>query len=119
MSGQNQPESSLSPEACKTFLDMCVSDVERIQLVYEAGRKAGAAQQQALPKEPVICVRRMKTPPSSGPISGERIAARMLTICGCKGQYDCDCASIQNEARSQLWYEHNTGREQVPPPERL
>jgi hypothetical protein len=110
MSGHTPPETSLSPEACKTFLDLPVSDVERIQLVYEAGRKARIAERHVLPKDPTVCVRRMKAPPSSGPISGERIAQRMMAICRCKGQYDCDCTSVQNEARAQLWYEHNTGK---------
>jgi hypothetical protein len=109
MSGKTQPENSLSPEACKAFLELPVSDAERIQLVYEAGRKACIAEQHVLLKQSPVGVRRMKTPPSSGPISGERIAERMMAICRCKGQYDCDCTSIQNEARAQLWYEHNTG----------
>jgi hypothetical protein len=109
MSGKNQPENPLSPQACKALLELPVSEAERIQLVYEAGRKAGIAEQHALLKQSPVGVRRMKTPPPSGPIPGERIAERMMAICRCKGQYDCECVSVHNEARSQLWYEHNTG----------
>ena len=49
----------------------------------------------------------MKTPADDGPIKGEAIAQRMMRICGCKGKFDCDCVSVENQARSELWYERN------------
>ena len=52
-------------------------------------------------------IRRMKTPADDGPIKGEAIAQRMMRICGCKGKFDCDCVSVENQARSELWYERN------------
>lgn len=55
---------------------------------------------------------KMRTPPNSGAIKGEKIKERMMQICGCKGQHDCDCVSVENRARSELWYEHNTAARQ-------
>lgn len=51
--------------------------------------------------------REIKTPPDDGPISGISIVERALAICGCKGKYDCDCVSVMNQARRELWTEHN------------
>ncbi|KVP16981.1 hypothetical protein WJ84_01530 [Burkholderia ubonensis] len=31
----------------------------------------------------------------------------MMAICGCKGVYDCDCVTVENQARRELWTEHN------------
>jgi hypothetical protein len=50
---------------------------------------------------------RMQTPPDEGPIKGTAIAERMIQICGCKGRRDCDCVSVKNQARRELWTEHN------------
>ena len=52
-------------------------------------------------------VKRMKIPADDGPIKGEAIAQRMKKICGCKGQYDCNCVSVKNMALRELWGEHN------------
>lgn len=43
-----------------------------------------------------------------GPISGQAVTDRMVQICGCNGRYDCDCVSCENQARIELWTEHNT-----------
>ncbi len=50
---------------------------------------------------------RMRIRPDDGPIPGARITQRMKDICGCKGVYDCDCVSVQNQATRELWSEHN------------
>ena len=44
---------------------------------------------------------------ADGPISGEAVTTRMVAICGCKGAYACDCVSIENQARRELWTERN------------
>ena len=54
-----------------------------------------------------VVVRRIKTRKDDGPISGASITERMVQICGCQGQYDCDCVSVENQARRELWTEHN------------
>ena len=59
------------------------------------------------PAQPVAVVRLMKTPVDDGPIAGERIAQRAMQICGCEGKFDCNCVSVLNQARCQLWAEHN------------
>lgn len=58
-----------------------------------------------------VFIRRLKRRADDGPISGEAITNRMMEICGCKGQYDCDCVSVENLARQELWYRHNAGHE--------
>jgi hypothetical protein len=55
-------------------------------------------------------VRRMKPQPACEAYSSEELAQRMMQICGCKGQWDCDCISVQNKARSELWGEYNCRR---------
>ncbi len=55
----------------------------------------------------VIKIRRMRRRQDDGPISGEAIAELMGQICGCEGAYDCDCVSVENQARQQLWAQHN------------
>jgi hypothetical protein len=50
---------------------------------------------------------RMKTPADDGPISGAALALRMQAICGCAGQYDCDCVTVRNRAGQELWTEYN------------
>lgn len=54
-----------------------------------------------------ITIRRMRARRDDGPISGEAVAQRMMSICGCKGQHDCSCVSLENQARVELWTEHN------------
>lgn len=49
----------------------------------------------------------MRTPPDDGPIKGTAIAAKMASICGCQGKFNCDCVSIRNQARRELWTERN------------
>jgi hypothetical protein len=44
---------------------------------------------------------------TDGPISGQAITNRMMTICGCKGAFACDCVTVENQARRELWTEHN------------
>lgn len=57
---------------------------------------------------PEVVVRRMKAPAAEGPFTGEQIAERVMRICGCRGRYDCNCVSVINQARIELWTEHNT-----------
>lgn len=70
-------------------------------------RALGWYLQGSLYQAPAATVRCMKAPPDSGPISGEAIAQRMMSICGCKGQRDCDCVSFKNQATRELHGEHN------------
>lgn len=53
----------------------------------------------------------MKTPADFGDIKGETLAQRMMSICGCTGQYDCDCVSVRNQALSELSGELNLQRQ--------
>lgn len=55
-------------------------------------------------------VRRMKDQPATAAYSSEQLAQRMMQICGCKGQRDCDCVSVRNKSASELWEEHNLQR---------
>lgn len=57
--------------------------------------------------------RKLKAPPDDGPIKGEAVAQRMMAICGCTGQYDCDCVAVKSQATGELWCEHNTRRRQA------
>ncbi len=59
---------------------------------------------QAVPSAQVV---RMRLRPDDGPIKGASITQRMKDICGCKGVYNCDCISVQNQATRELWSEHN------------
>jgi len=45
--------------------------------------------------------------PDCGPISGADVTTRMVAICGCAGMHACQCVSIENQARRELWTEHN------------
>jgi len=65
----------------------------------------------AKPTEAVV--RKMKTPEGSRAFTGEQLADRMMQICGCKGRHDCDCVSVQTQARVELWTEHNTRARQA------
>jgi hypothetical protein len=42
------------------------------------------------------------------PFSADDLEARIDKICGCAGQWDCNCVSVFNRAMSELWYEHNS-----------
>jgi len=44
-------------------------------------------------------------PPSA---SENDVHAKIDSICGCAGQYDCDCISVFNRACSEMWFDHNT-----------
>jgi hypothetical protein len=55
-------------------------------------------------------VRRMKPQPACEAYSSEELAQRMMQICGCKGQWDCDCVTVRNKASSELWGEYNCRR---------
>ncbi len=74
------------------------------------GGCGGACESAAAPapKPAEVVVRRMKAPPAEGPFTGEQIAQRVMRICGCQGRYDCNCVSVINQARIELWTEHNT-----------
>jgi hypothetical protein len=39
----------------------------------------------------------------------EQIANEMMSICGCKGQHNCNCTSVQNMAIGNLYYRKNSG----------
>lgn len=96
---------------CDGFYHILRSGIARHPLcsAEDVMRVLGMYLQSALYKaEPkVVEVRRMATPPDSGVIRGADIAARMIQICGCKGQRDCDCVSVRNQAIRELWSEHN------------
>jgi len=53
--------------------------------------------------------------PLSAVFSEYQIRSEMMRICGCKGQYDCSCVSIQNYALQDLWYRKNSGEEHPRP----
>lgn len=42
------------------------------------------------------------------PFSQAELDARIDAICGCEGKYDCDCVSVSNQAKIELWTEYNT-----------
>lgn len=71
---------------------------------YEAAACSSAGGMQ------VTEVRRMKPQPACEAYSSEELAQRMMQICGCKGQWDCDCVTVGNQARSELWGEYNRRR---------
>ena len=48
------------------------------------------------------------------PFTMAELEAKCNQICGCEGQYNCDCVSVKNQAARQLWYEHNTRKYPVP-----
>lgn len=56
----------------------------------------------------LVTPRLIKRRADDGPISGQAVTDRMVQICGCNGRYDCDCVSCENQARIELWTEHNT-----------
>lgn len=41
------------------------------------------------------------------PYTMEEFQARVDKICGCSGRHDCDCVSVFNQARVELWTEGN------------
>lgn len=98
---------------CDGFYHVLRSGIARHPLCTpeDAMRALGVYLQSALYKAEckVVELRRMVTPPDDGPIQGADLAARMMKICGCKGQYDCDCVTVRNRATQELWTEHNCG----------
>ena len=40
-------------------------------------------------------------------VTSEILEARIDEICGCGGKHDCDCVSVFNQAKRELWGEHN------------
>lgn len=40
--------------------------------------------------------------------TADQAEARMNAVCGCSGQYACDCVSVRNKARGDAWFDHNT-----------
>lgn len=71
-------------------------------------RVAGCAQGAVEP------VRRIARRADDGPISGEAVTDRMMAICGCKGVHNCNCVTVENQARRELWTEHNERQRQAP-----
>jgi hypothetical protein len=52
----------------------------------------------------------MNVPQLDGcPFSREQIAAEMMAICGCSGNWKCNCTSVQNMAIGHLYYRKNSG----------
>jgi hypothetical protein len=102
----------LSDEA-SAALEQLAPELQSALSVVLSAAQTSAKQHEKLgaPQAMPLLVRRLKTRPDEGPISGEAITNRMMAICGCKGQYDCDCVSVQNLARMELWYLHNAGHE--------
>ncbi|WP_434716158.1 hypothetical protein [Paraburkholderia sp. A3RO-2L] len=50
---------------------------------------------------------------ADGPIAGHAITERMMAICGCKGAFACQCVTVENQARRELWAEYNERLRQV------
>jgi hypothetical protein len=51
--------------------------------------------------------RKRKQQPATEAYTQAEIEARIDRICGCVGGDDCDCVSVFNRARVQLWTEYN------------
>lgn len=94
-----------TPEVA-TLLQQLPADVQNALQTLTAAVDASLTVTAALPVAPVV-MRQLKTRTTSGPIDGEAVACRMMAICGCQGTYDCDCVSVENQARQELWGEHN------------
>lgn len=45
-----------------------------------------------------------KCPPGT---SSETLEAKIDAICGCAGCFDCDCISVFNKAKCELWMEYH------------
>jgi hypothetical protein len=70
-------------------------------------RALGVYIQSALYKSPKPEQRCMRAPADRDNLKGEAIAQRMMSICGCVGQYDCDCVTVYNQAVGELSGEFN------------
>lgn len=46
--------------------------------------------------------------PEGAPFTMLDFEARVDKICGCGGRHDCNCVSVFNKAKVELWTEHNT-----------
>lgn len=42
------------------------------------------------------------------PFTQAELDKRMDEICGCNGRHDCECVTVFNQAKSELWGEYNT-----------
>lgn len=51
--------------------------------------------------------------PSPEPFTQAELDKRMDQICGCRGQHDCQCVTVFNQAYSELWGEYNARRKQM------
>jgi hypothetical protein len=71
------------------------------------GLKPVEQQEEPASLLPVV---RMKCE-AEGPFSADTVRSKMMEICGCLGQHDCDCVSVKNKAIGQLYYKHNSGQE--------
>lgn len=71
-------------------------------------RALGVYIQSGLYKSPKPEQRCMKAPADCGPVKGEAIAQRMMSICGCVGQFDCNCVTVYNQAARELYGEFNS-----------
>lgn len=80
-----------------------------------AGCSSGCGSRcgSGMAKPTEVVIRKMKTPEGCRAFTGEQLADRMMQICGCKGRHDCDCVSVQNQARVELWTEFNTRARQA------
>lgn len=100
---------------CDGFYHVLRSGIARHPLCTpeDAMRALGVYLQSAMYKaeskveSTVVELRRMATPPDDGSIRGADLAKRMMQICGCKGQHDCDCVSVRNQAIRELSSEQN------------
>lgn len=55
------------------------------------------------PAEEVARRRRLQPVHRGQPFTREELESRMDSICRCRGQYDCDCVTVVNQARAELY----------------
>jgi hypothetical protein len=51
--------------------------------------------------------------PTPEPFTQAELDKRMDQICGCRGQLDCQCVTVFNQAYSELWGEYNARGKQM------
>lgn len=61
--------------------------------------------------DPLVAVVKRKFPSRwNWPASATEhdVNAKIDSICGCAGKYDCNCVSVFNRACSEMWFDHNS-----------
>jgi hypothetical protein len=79
--------------------DMDCTTADQARAVLKALREAGV-----LPPS-----RKRQAPKMQGnePFTAQELSDRMDAICGCNGEWDCDCVSVVNKAFRSLWTDYN------------